>query len=70
MTAYHAVRDQIENLSRFAFRCNFLAEYFRSIFNTRSSRNPSNHDSFAARLFEGFFDSAPIMNRCKRGERK
>jgi len=62
--------DQIEELSRFAFRSNFLAEYFRSIFDARSSWDPSYHHPFTACLFERFFDASPIMNRCKRRERK
>jgi len=70
MGKYHAMSDQVEDLSRLAFGSNFLAEGFRSIFNTCRPRNARYNYSFATGLFERFFDSPPIMNRCERRERK
>lgn len=70
MSAYHTMSDEIESLTRFAFRGNFLAKCFRSVFNTRCSWNSSYDYSFAPRLFERFFDSAPIMDGGKWWESK
>ena len=62
---YHTVAKEIERLARVAFRRNLLAETLCSILYTGRSRDPSDDDSATARLFEGFFDSSPIVHSCQ-----